>query len=227
MPEIQIAKYIDHTALKPETSEGNIIELCREAKHYGFAAVCVNPYYVNLASKLLTGTTVKVATVIGFPLGATTIETKNFEAEQAFKEGAHEVDMVINIGALKSNKDEYVQNDIEAVVKIAKSQVPKKLVKVIIETCLLTDEEKKRACKLAIQAGADFVKTSTGFGGGGATIKDVRLMKEVVQDKALIKASGGIRDYKTALEMIKAGADRIGTSSGVAIVTNKLGSEGY
>jgi len=218
MSEVQIAKYIDHTALKPQTTEEEIIKLCCEAKEYKFAAVCVNPCYVNLAAKLLTGTTVKIATVIGFPLGANTKEVKAFEAERAFKEGAQEVDMVINIGAIKSGRVEDVREDIEAVVHVAKNQVPKKIVKVIIETGLLTDEEKRKACQLAVAAGADFVKTSTGFNGGGATIEDIQLMKEAVGAKLKIKASGGIRDYKTALAMLDAGADRIGTSSGIAIV---------
>jgi len=218
MSNIDIAKYIDHTALKPETREIEIIELCREAKQYGFAAVCLNPCYVNLAAKLLTGTAVKVATVIGFPLGATTTEAKAFETEQAFKAGAHEVDMVMNIGALKEGKDEFVKSDIKAVVNIAKSQVPKKLVKVIIETCLLTEEEKIRACLLAVETGVDFVKTSTGFSSGGATIEDVKLIKKTAGDKASVKASGGIKSFSAALAMIEAGADRIGASAGVAIV---------
>ncbi|KJS80376.1 MAG: deoxyribose-phosphate aldolase [Peptococcaceae bacterium BICA1-8] len=219
MLNVDIAKYIDHTILKPQTTEAEIVELCREAKQYGFAAVCVNPCYVNLAAKLLTGTKVKVATVIGFPLGANTIEVKAFEADRAFKEGAQEIDMVINIGALKAGKYDYVQEDIHAVVNAAKIQVPKKLVKVIIETNLLTNEEKEKACELVLAAGADFVKTSTGFNGGGANLEDVHLMKRVVGEKVKIKASGGIRDVKTALLMIEAGAERIGTSSGVAIVS--------
>ena len=223
MLDLDIAKYIDHTILKPQTTEAEIVELCREAKQYGFAAVCVNPCYVNLAAKLLTGTKVKVATVIGFPLGANTMEVKAFEAERAFKEGAQEIDMVINIGALKSGKYDYVQEDIYAVVNVAKNQVPKKLVKVIIETSLLTNEEKEKACQLALIAGADFVKTSTGFNGGGASLEDVQLMKRVVGEKVKIKASGGIKDVKTALLMIEAGAERLGTSSGVAIVISAQG----
>jgi len=223
MLDLDIAKYIDHTILKPQTTEAEIVELCREAKQYGFAAVCVNPCYVNLAAKLLTGTKVKVATVIGFPLGANTMEVKAFEAERAFKEGAQEIDMVINIGALKSGKYDYVQEDIYAVVNVAKNQVPKKLVKVIIETSLLTNEEKEKACQLVLAAGADFVKTSTGFNGGGANLEDVQLMKRVVGEKVKIKASGGIRDVKAALLMIEAGAERLGTSSGVAIVISAQG----
>jgi len=219
MLDFEIAKYIDHTILKPQATEAEIVELCCEAKQYGFAAVCVNPYYVNIAAKMLTGTEVKVAAVIGFPLGANTMEVKAYEAEQAFKEGAQEVDMVINVGALKSGKYDYVREDIQAVINVAKIQVPKKLVKVIIETSLLTNEEKEKACRLTLTAGADFVKTSTGFSGGGATLEDVQLMKQVVGDKVKIKASGGVRDKKTALLMIEAGAERIGTSSGVAIVS--------
>lgn len=218
MTNFEIAKYIDHTLLKPQATEEGIIELCREAKEYKFAAVCVNPCHVNLAAKLLTGTTVKVATVVGFPLGANTKEVKAFEAERAFKEGAQEADMVINIGALKAGFYEAVREDIQAVVNVAKNQVPKKIVKVIIETSLLTEEEKVKACQLALVAGADFVKTSTGFNGGGATLEDVQLMKKAVEDKVKIKASGGVRDLKTAQQMLAAGADRIGTSSGVDIV---------
>ncbi|MFZ7103464.1 MAG: deoxyribose-phosphate aldolase [Peptococcaceae bacterium] len=224
---MEIAKYIDHTALKPQTSEQEIIELCREAKQYGFAAVCVNPWYVNLAAKLLIGTQVKIAAVVGFPLGATTSGVKVFEAGQAFQDGAHEVDMVMNIGALKSGKDAIVQEDIRAVVKAAKNEVPKKLVKVIIETNLLSRQEKMTACRLAVEAGADFVKTSTGFSGGGATVEDVKLMREVAGSKALVKASGGIKDLKTALSMIEAGACRIGTSSGLAIMAEFLKDAGY
>lgn len=222
MTDLEIAKYIDHTILKPEAREEDILELCREAKENKFSAVCVNPYYVSVAAKFLTGTGVKVATVVGFPLGVTTKETKAYEAEQAFQAGAREVDMVINIGALKSGAYETVKEDILAVVNVAKNQVPKRTVKVIIETCLLTNPEKEKACQLALDAGADFVKTSTGFNGGGATLEDIQLMKKVVGNKAKIKASGGIRDLKTALTFIKAGADRIGTSSGVAIVMEKM-----
>jgi deoxyribose-phosphate aldolase len=215
---MQIAKYIDHTLLKPQSTEKEIIQLCREAKEAGFYAVCVNPCYVNLAAKLLTGTTIKVASVIGFPLGATSKEVKAFEAEWAFKNGAHEVDMVINIGALKDGHDEVVLEDILAVVSVAKNQIPKKVVKVIIETGLLTPEEKIKACQLIIASGADFVKTSTGFNGGGATLEDIKIIKQAVEEKVKIKASGGIRDYKTARAMLDAGANRLGTSSGVAII---------
>ncbi|MFZ5946051.1 MAG: deoxyribose-phosphate aldolase [Bacillota bacterium] len=220
MAGFEIAKFIDHTLLKPQAAESDIIQLCKEAKQFKFAAVCVNPCYVNLAAKLLTGTSVRIAVVVGFPLGAATTETKVFEAIKAFEDGAHEVDMVMNVGALKSGRDEYVLADIQGVVNEAKKQIPKKIVKVIIETSLLNGEEKEKACRLCIEAGADFVKTSTGFNGGGATIEDIQLMKKVVGDKGLVKASGGIRDLEKAIAMVKAGADRIGTSSGVTIMSS-------
>ena len=220
MPFTQLAQYIDHTLLKPQSTEKEIIELCREAKEYGFYAVCVNPCFVNLAAKLLTGTKVKVAGVVGFPLGATLQEIKAMEAELAFKSGAQEVDMVMNIGALKGGHYDQVVGDIQAVVDVAKKQVLKRIVKVIIETGLLTHEEKVKACQLVIAAGADFVKTSTGFNGGGATLEDIAIIKQTTEGKVKIKASGGIRDYKSARAMLDAGADRIGTSSGVAIVTS-------
>ncbi|WP_054635488.1 deoxyribose-phosphate aldolase [Thalassobacillus sp. C254] len=211
---------IDHTLLKPETTKEQVIDLAKEAKEHKFASVCVNPAMVETAYEILKGTEVKVCTVIGFPLGASTPETKAFETEDAIKRGAEEVDMVINIGALKAREDETVKKDILAVVEAAKG---KALTKVIIETVLLTDEEKTRACRLAVEAGADFVKTSTGFAGGGATVADVKVMKEAVGNKAKVKASGGVKNYESALEMAEAGADRIGTSSGVAIVTNTTG----
>ncbi|OQP05847.1 deoxyribose-phosphate aldolase [Geobacillus sp. 46C-IIa] len=219
-----IAKLIDHTLLKPEATEEQIIQLCREAKQHGFASVCVNPAWVKTAARELSGTDVLVCTVIGFPLGATTPETKAFETNNAIENGAREVDMVINIGALKSGDDEFVERDIRAVVEAAAG---KALVKVIIETALLTDEEKVRACQLAVKAGADYVKTSTGFSGGGATVEDVALMRRMVGDKAGVKASGGVRDRETAEAMIEAGATRIGTSSGVAIVNGRIGGADY
>ncbi|WP_445612726.1 deoxyribose-phosphate aldolase [Geobacillus sp. YF-1] len=219
-----MAKMIDHTLLKPEATKEQIIQLCREAKQYGFASVCVNPAWVKAAARELSGTDVRVCTVIGFPLGATTPETKAFETNNAIENGAGEVDMVINIGALKSGDDELVERDIRAVVEAAAG---KALVKVIIETALLTDEEKVRACQLAVKAGADYVKTSTGFSGGGATVEDVALMRRTVGDKAGVKASGGVRDRETAEAMIAAGATRIGTSSGVAIVRGQTGGAGY
>jgi len=214
----EIARYIDHTNLKPYATREDIIKLCDEAIQYGFYAVCVNPYRVKLAKDYLRekGADVKVASVIGFPLGATPTEVKVFEAKNALDDGADELDMVINIGALKDGDYEYVKNDIAEVVKVAHKRGTK--VKVIIETCYLTDEEKVKACELAKEAGADFVKTSTGFGTGGATVEDVKLMRKVVGPDMGVKAAGGIRTYEQALAMIEAGANRIGTSSGVKIV---------
>lgn len=211
-----ISKIIDHTILKPDTTREQIVQLVAEAKKYKFASVCVNPNYTSLASKLLKDTPeVKVCTVIGFPLGATTTAVKVFEAEEAVKNGAEEVDMVINIAALKDGLDNLVEKDIKAVVDALQGQA---LVKVIIETCLLTDEEKIRACHLAVEAGADFVKTSTGFSISGATIEDVRLMRKTVGPKIGVKAAGGIRTLNKAQAMIEAGANRIGSSSGVSII---------
>lgn len=213
---MNIAKLIDHTALKPETTKSQIIKLTEEAKQYNFASVCVNPTWVKLASEKLKDSEVKVCTVIGFPLGASTTETKVFETKDAIKNGAQEIDMVINIGELKNKNDAYVENDINSVVKAAKG---KALVKVILETCLLTREEKVRACRIAKEAGADFVKTSTGFSKGGAKAEDVRLMRDTVGKDMGVKASGGIHTRQEALEMIKAGASRIGASAGIAIVS--------
>ncbi len=210
-----LARYIDHTALKPDTREGDIIKLCREALEYKFASVCVNPAYVKLAYSFLQGTEVKVCTVVGFPLGASTKEAKAFEAAQAIENGAAEVDMVINIGALKSGKMDLVEEDIRAVALACKG---KALLKVIIETCLLTEEEKVAACELSGRAGANFVKTSTGFSTGGATAADITLMRRCVGTEMGVKASGGVRDLETALKMIEAGATRIGASASVSIV---------
>lgn len=210
-----IASMIDHTLLKPEASKAEIETLCNEAREYKFKAVCVNPFYVKLCKDLLGDTDVKIATVIGFPLGANTKEVKGFETKDAIKNGADEIDMVINIGALKDGDFETVKSDIEEVVKAASGSAR---VKVIIETALLNREEKIKACELAMEVGADFVKTSTGFSTGGATIEDVELMKEVVGDKLEVKASGGVRDLETAKAMIDKGATRLGTSSGVKIV---------
>ncbi|KQC48120.1 deoxyribose-phosphate aldolase [Geobacillus stearothermophilus] len=221
---VNIANMIDHTLLKPEATKEQIVQLCAEAKQYGFASVCVNPSWVKTAARELSGTDVRVCTVIGFPLGATTPETKAFETKNAIENGAREVDMVINIGALKSGADDWVERDIRAVVEAAAG---KALVKVIIETALLTDDEKVRACQLAVKAGADYVKTSTGFSGGGATVEDVALMRKTVGDNVGVKASGGVRDRKTAEAMIEAGATRIGTSSGVAIVSGQTGRADY
>lgn|SRR5690625_1658642 len=211
-----IARYIDHTLLKPESTKDDIIKLCEEAKKYEFKAVCVNPYWVSLVNEQLKNTNVEVATVIGFPFGATSTLTKVVEARNAIKCGASELDMVMNIGALKSSNDEVVQDDIEQVVNEVNNQA---IVKVIIETALLTDGEKIKACQLSKRAGAQFVKTSTGFSGGGATVRDITLMKEAVKNKLEVKASGGIRDLKKAKAMIAAGATRIGASSSVEIVT--------
>ncbi len=205
---------IDHTILKPEATKDMVETLCKEAKEHKFAAVCVNPYYVKLCKEMLKDSNVKVATVVGFPLGINTKEVKALETIDAIKNGADEIDMVINIGALKAKDYAVVKEDIEAVVEASKD---KAIVKVIIETCLLTDEEKIKACELSMEAGAHFVKTSTGFSTGGATIEDVKLMKSVVGDNLEVKASGGVRDLESAKRMIEAGATRLGTSSGVKI----------
>jgi deoxyribose-phosphate aldolase len=219
-----IAKMIDHTLLKADATKAQIVKLCEEAKQYGFASVCVNPTWVATAAELLKDTDVKVCTVIGFPLGANTPETKAFETKNAIENGAAEVDMVINVGALKDGNDDLVERDIRAVVEAAKG---KALVKVIIEACLLTEEEKVRACQLAVKAGADYVKTSTGFSTGGATPEDVALMRKTVGPNIGVKASGGVRDMQSAEAMIQAGATRIGTSSGVAIIEGKTASSNY
>jgi deoxyribose-phosphate aldolase len=220
-----IAQMIDHTLLKPNTTEDQIVKLCEEAKEYSFASVCVNPTWVALAAQLLKDAPdVKVCTVIGFPLGATTPEVKAFETTNAIENGATEVDMVINIGALKDKQYELVERDIQAVVKAAEGNA---LTKVIIETSLLTEEEKKAACELAVKAGADFVKTSTGFSGGGATAEDIALMRKVVGPNLGVKASGGVRDLSDAKAMIDAGATRIGASAGVAIVNGERSEGSY
>lgn len=221
---MEIAKYIDHTLLKADAQKGQIEELCKEAKEYGFASVCVNPTWVALSSELLKGTDVKVCTVIGFPLGATTSETKAFETKNAIENGATEVDMVINIGALKSGDTKLVEDDIRAVVEAAKG---KALTKVIIETSLLTEEEKVTAIELSVKAGADFVKTSTGFSTGGATVEDIRLMRKTVGPNIGVKASGGVRNAEDANNMIEAGATRIGASSGIAIVKGLTSDSSY
>lgn len=212
---MELNKLIDHTLLKPEATYQEIEKLCREAEEYDFAAVCVNPVHVRQTAKLLQKTGVKVCTVIGFPLGASVPLIKAFEVREAIANGAAEVDMVMNIGALKSGDYDLVFRDIKAVVDAAAGQA---LTKVIIEACLLTDEEKVKACLLAKEAGADFVKTSTGFNKGGATVADVALMRKVVGPAMGVKAAGGIRDRRTAEEMVRAGANRLGTSSGVAIM---------
>ncbi|MHA6250934.1 deoxyribose-phosphate aldolase [Oceanobacillus sp. CAU 1775] len=219
-----LAKYIDHTQLKADTTEDVIEKLLAEAKEYEFASVCVNPTWVSKSYEALKDTPVKVCTVIGFPLGANSSAVKAFEAKQAIEDGATEVDMVINIGALKAGNDKLVQEDIKAVVDAARG---KAITKVIIETALLTDDEKVRACKLAKAAGADFVKTSTGFSTGGATVEDVKLMRETVGEELGVKASGGIRDKETMEAMLEAGANRIGASAGVSIVQGVEGNESY
>lgn len=213
---LDIAKMIDHTLLKPDATQQEIAQLCFEAKKYGFASVCVNPTWVSLCAQLLQGSPVKVCTVIGFPLGATSSEAKAFETETAIRQGATEIDMVINIGALKARDLETVARDIRGVVNVAHAHGV--LVKVIIETALLTDEEKTLACLISKEAGADYVKTSTGFSGGGATVQDVVLMRRTVGPQMGVKASGGVRTYEDAESMIKAGATRIGASAGVKII---------
>ncbi len=218
-----IAGFIDHTLLKPEATSAEIEKLCQEARAYHFAAVCVNPPFVKQCADLLRGSGVGVATVVGFPLGAHTTATKVFETEQACVDGATEIDMVINVGALKARRDDLVRDDIRGVVQAAHRAGA--LVKVIIETALLTDEEKARASRLAQQAGADFVKTSTGFGPGGATAHDVALMRETVGPNIGVKAAGGVRDFKQAQELIQAGATRIGASAGVKIVQAARGEK--
>ena len=210
-----LSKYIDHTVLKADTQLEDIKKLAEEAKQYNFFAVCVNGCYVSEIKHLLEGTDVKIAAVVGFPLGAATMESKVFETEDAINNGASEIDMVINIGALKDRRYDYVREEIEKIVQAAEN---KAIVKVIIETALLTEEEKEVACRLSKDAKAHFVKTSTGFSTGGATKEDVALMKRVVGDKLEIKASGGVRDYAKAKEMIDAGATRIGASASVKIV---------
>jgi deoxyribose-phosphate aldolase len=210
-----LAGMIDHTLLKPTATRDEITTLCDEAKRFGFASVCIQPCYVSLAAQLLRLTNVKVCTVAGFPLGANRPDVKAYEAERAIADGAHEVDMVANIGALKSRDDDLVERDVRAVVDACRSIV---VSKVIIEAALLTDEEKVRACRIAKAAGADFVKTSTGFGPGGATAHDVRLMRATVGEEMGVKAAGGIRDAETAQEMVEAGATRIGASASIKIV---------
>jgi deoxyribose-phosphate aldolase len=211
-----LAKTIDHTLLKPDATQDQIAQLCYEARKYGFASVCVNPTWVELCAQLLKGSPVKVCTVIGFPLGATAPEVKAFETQTAIRQGASEIDMVINIGALKARDLELVAKDIRGVVATAHAQAA--IVKVIIEAVLLTDEEKTIACLLSKEAGADFVKTSTGFASGGATVHDVELMRKTVGPEMGVKAAGGVRTYEDAENMIKAGATRIGASAGVKII---------
>ncbi len=216
-------KYIDHTLLKQNATREMLEKLCSEAKEFDFKTVCVNPCWISYCKSLLKNSNVGVCTVIGFPLGAMTTEAKAFEAKNAVDEGADEVDMVLNIGKLKDNDFEYVVNDIKKV----KEAVKDKVLKVIIETCLLSDEEKVRACEAIIAAKADFVKTSTGFSTSGATKEDVKLLKEASKGILKVKAAGGVKSYQDMVDMIECGADRIGTSSGVLLMSNKTVSSGY
>lgn len=211
---MKLNKYIDHTILKADAKKEDVVRYCNEAREYDFMSVCVNSCHVKTVKKELEGSDVKVCCVVGFPLGAMATEAKAFETKYCVDNGADEIDMVINIGALKDKNYDYVKKDIEEVVKAANG----KFVKVIIETCLLDEEEKKKACELAKEARAHFVKTSTGFSTGGATVEDIRLMKSVVGDELKVKASGGVRTKEDAMKMIDAGADRIGASSGINIV---------
>ena len=211
-----LAKYIDHTLLKPDATQDQIDEVLAQAKQYGFASVCINPYWVVRAAASLRDTDVNVCTVIGFPLGANTTQTKVFETGQAIDEGAQEIDMVLNIGELKAGHDGHVRADIQAVADMTHAKGG--LLKVIIEAVLLTDDEKVTACKLAAAAGADYVKTSTGFAAGGATVHDVALMRKTVGDKLGVKAAGGIHTYAEAKALIDAGADRLGASAGIQIL---------
>lgn len=218
-----IASLIDHTLLKAEATSEQVIALCAEARQYNFASVCVNPSFVAVAAKELEGAQSVVCTVIGFPLGASTSATKAFETKDAIANGASEIDMVMNIGAMKAGQYEIVLNDMKAVREAAGET----LVKVILETCLLTDSEKEKACELALEAGLDFVKTSTGFSTGGATVEDVALMRRVVGDKAGVKASGGVRSLEDLQNMVKSGASRIGASSGVKIMNGLTSDSEY
>jgi len=221
---MEINQYIDHTALKADTTAAQIEKLCGEAKEYNFFSVCVNSYYVKKAFSLLNGSNVRVCTVVGFPLGASTMEAKRFEAMRAIAEGAREIDMVINVSAIKSNEWQYVLDDMSSLAQVVHQQGG--LLKVILENCLLTDEEKRKACELAVKAQVDFVKTSTGFSTGGATVEDVKLMRSIVGNMG-VKASGGIRDLETARKMIEAGATRLGTSASVEIMKGLTSSASY
>jgi deoxyribose-phosphate aldolase len=222
---MKIEQYIDHTLLKQQASEEDIIKVCTEAKEYGFASVCANAYYTSLVSKELKGSNVKTCIVVGFPLGATTKEVKAFEAKQAIENGAQEIDMVVNVGAIKSNKYDVVKEDIEAVVEASSG---KALVKVILETCLLTDDEKIKVIEICKEVGANFVKTSTGFSTGGATVHDIELMRKTVGPNMGVKASGAVRTAEDAKAVIEAGASRIGASSSIAIVNGtKDSNSGY
>lgn len=220
--DMNIAKTIDHTILKPNITDADVIKICDEAKEYGFFSVCVNPYFVSLVAEQLKGTDVKVTSVIGFPFGASTTVIKAAEARKAVEDGANEIDMVLNVSALKDQKYDYVQADIAAVVEAIRG---KAILKVILETCLLTKDEIVKACELSKAAGAQFVKTSTGFSTGGATVEDVKLMKQTVGDSLEVKASGGVRDYDTAMALIEAGATRIGASASIDIANQSKTSQ--
>lgn len=220
---MKLSKYIDHTLLKPDSTKEQILKLCKEAIEHDFASVCVNPYWVSFCKEQLQKCDVKVCCVIGFPLGATTSETKAFETKQVFEAGADEVDMVINIGALKDQDYASVEKDIKAVVEAANGHC----VKVILETCLLTDEEIVKACECCVNAKATFVKTSTGFSTAGANPRVVKLMKDTVGDKCLVKAAGGVKCQEDMLKMIENGADRIGTSSGVKLMNKENANSSY
>jgi len=224
MRNSEIARLIDHTLLKPDATPDKIVKLCAEARDNGFASVCVNPYWVPVVIRELAGSAVKACTVIGFPLGANSTATKVFETRDALQAGAHEIDMVINVGALIGGDTSTVQTDIAGVVREAHAAGA--IVKVILETCLLSNDQKVTACKLCVEAGADFVKTSTGFSTGGATLDDVRLMRQTVGPKLGVKASGGVRSYDEVMKMVQAGATRIGTSSGIAILAGATATEG-
>lgn len=220
---MKLNQYIDHTLLKADATSADIQQLCQEAKEHHFKTVCINPSFVSLAKDLLSDSDVGVCTVVGFPLGANKSEIKATEAMKAIEDGADEIDMVINIGALKEQDYDLVFQDIQIVAEVCHTHHKK--IKVIIETALLNDEEKVKVCKLATDAGADFVKTSTGFSSGGATVHDIELMKKAISPTMEVKASGGIRDYQSAVSMIKAGATRLGASSSVAIVKGKAAGD--
>ena len=220
---MELNKLIDHTLLKATATISEIETLCKEAVEYDFYSVCVNSGYVATAKKFLTGTDIKVCSVVGFPLGAMSAKAKYFETGEALADGADEIDMVLNVGWLKSEKTNQVLDEIIALKRCVGEN---RVLKVILETCYLTDEENRLACRLALDAKADFVKTSTGFGTGGATLADVKMMKECVQHKAKVKASGGIRDYETAMQYVNLGVERIGTSNGIAILKGEKGT-GY
>ena len=220
---MELNKLIDHTLLKATATIADIETLCKEAVEYDFYSVCVNSCYVATAKNFLAGTDIKVCSVVGFPLGAMSAKAKYFETGEALSDGADEIDMVLNVGLLKSGE---VNKALDEIISLKRCVGENRVLKVILETCYLTNEEKRLACRMALDAKADFVKTSTGFGSGGATLADVKLMKECVQDKAKIKASGGIRDYETAMQYVNLGVQRIGTSNGIAILKGEKGT-GY